>query len=324
MNSHPFHQGELVAQDRVGVRERLAGLSAIRDFMPDQHRKFFSELPFLFVGALDDGGQPWATLLAGPPGFVTAPDPRLLRIAGSPLPGDPLEGMLLPGRHLGGLGLAPTTRRRNRVNGIIAASEDGVLQVDVKQSFGNCPQYIQQREHVHVAPRTVPLAERRATLDTRDRALIGGADTFFIASANVAAEAGQARGIDVSHRGGRPGFVLVEDGNTLAAPDFIGNFYFNTVGNLLCESRAGLLFIDFDNGDLLHLAVDTEIVWDGPQVERFAGAERLLRFRIREVVRNLGALPFRWSEPLPARQLARTGNWAEAVGTERAGQADPL
>ncbi len=40
----PFHTGELAIQERAGVREQVAGFGsrAIRTFMPDQHREFFS------------------------------------------------------------------------------------------------------------------------------------------------------------------------------------------------------------------------------------------------------------------------------------------
>ncbi|NYE59322.1 hypothetical protein FHW58_000474 [Duganella sp. 1224] len=310
----PFHAAELAIQERVGVREQMAGAAAfIRDHMPDQHRDFFHELPFFFLGALDAGGQPWATMLAADPGFIVTPDARTLQIHGGMLPGDPLTGQLRPGAHVGGLGLAPATRRRNRVNGEIVAADNGTLRIAVTQSFGNCPQYIQHRQH-SAAPtdgRAVRVL-RAATLTDADRALIARADTFFIASANMAADAGRGRGVDVSHRGGRPGFVRVDDERTLTSPEFVGNFFFNTMGNLLAYPRAGLLFIDFERGDMLHLAVEGEIIWDGPQLQAFAGAERLLRFHVREVVRNVGALPFRWSAPQPAAQVARTGNWSEA------------
>ena len=258
MASPRFHAGELRAQARAGVPEQFAqrAAAAIRDHMPEQHRQFFSQLPFFFLGALDAHRQPWATVLAGEPGFITAPDARTLRIAGGLLPGDPLQGQLLPGRHVGGLGLVPATRRRNRVNGVIEAVDGGVLSVAVEQSFGNCPQYIQQREPHFEAPRAEPLVMRAATLNAQDRALIARADTFFIASANLDAQAGAARGVDVSHRGGRPGFVHAGADGTLLAPDFVGNFFFNTLGNLAEYPRAGLLFVDFDSGDLLHLAVD--------------------------------------------------------------------
>ena len=42
--------------------------------------------------------------------------------------------------------------------------------------------------------------------------------------------------MDISHRGGRPGFVRV-DGDVLTIPDFRGNRYFNTLSNLLLEQR---------------------------------------------------------------------------------------
>jgi ferredoxin-NADP reductase/predicted pyridoxine 5'-phosphate oxidase superfamily flavin-nucleotide-binding protein len=313
MDTPRFHAGELAIQERVGVHMEGAA-TGIRDYMPDQHRRFFGELPFFFIGALDAAGQPWASMLAADPGFITTPDERTLRIDGGMLPGDPLQGQLLPGRYLGGLGLAPLTRRRNRVNGLIEAADGGALRVAVMQSFGNCPQYIQQREQRAAPPRPQALVLRSRALSLEDRALIEGADTFFIASANLDEAAGQARGVDVSHRGGRPGFVRIDDERTLVAPEFVGNFFFNTLGNLARNPRAGLLFIDFDKGDLLHLAVEGEIVWDDPQLPAFAGAERLLRFHVREVVRNVGALPFRWSAARPATQLARTGNWREAAG----------
>ncbi|MFS2003520.1 pyridoxamine 5'-phosphate oxidase family protein [Duganella sp. CT11-25] len=311
----PFHADELAIQQRVGVREQMAGAAAfIRDFMPDQHRQFFEELPFFFIGALDAAGQPWATMLTSYPGFIAAPDAHTLDIDGGMLAGDPLQGQLRVGDYIGGLGLAPTTRRRNRVNGVIAAAGEDGIRVDVTQSFGNCPQYIQHRQHSAVpdaATRKVQVV-RGTTLSAQDRELIARADTFFIASANLDADAGKGRGVDVSHRGGRPGFVRIDDERTLTSPEFVGNFFFNTMGNLLGHPRAGLLFIDFERGDMLHLAVEGEIIWDGPQVQAFAGAERLLRFHIREVVRNVGALPFRWTDPQPAMQNARTGNWTEA------------
>ncbi|OEZ97355.1 pyridoxamine 5'-phosphate oxidase family protein [Duganella sp. HH101] len=323
MDTSPFHAGELAIQQRVGVREQMAGAGAagVRDYMPDQHRQFFGELPLFFIGALDAAGQPWATMLVNDAGFITTPDARTLHIAGGMLAGDPLQGQLRVGAHLGGLGLVPTTRRRNRVNGVIEAMDAGGMRVAVSQSFGNCPQYIQDRVQTPVAAAPVAQVSRAAALSAEDRALIARADTFFIASANLDAQAGRGQGVDVSHRGGRPGFVRVDDERTLTSPEFVGNFFFNTLGNLLGHPRAGLLFIDFESGDMLHVAVEAEIIWEGPQLKAFAGAEQLLRFHVREVVRNVGALPFRWSAPKPASQVARTGSWEEA---DRAQQAAAL
>ncbi|WP_269503669.1 pyridoxamine 5'-phosphate oxidase family protein [Burkholderia sp. IMCC1007] len=141
-------------------------------------------------------------------------------------------------------------------------------------------------------------------LSDADRALLAQADTFFVASANTSVDAGSARGADVSHRGGMPGFVRVDDAHTLTTPDFSGNRFFNTLGNLQHDPRAGLLFVDFDSGDLLYVAADAEIVWDGPLVASFAGAQRVVRFHVREVRRTRRVLPFRWSAVEPAPQFA--------------------
>ena len=319
----PFHVGELAAQERWGVRERMnvEARRGIRDFMPDQHRKFFSEQPFMVLGGLDASGQPWATLRFGEAGFVTTPDEHTLRIAGRAPAGDPLgNDAWQVGALIGALGIQPATRRRNRVNGVITARDADAITVAVSQSFGNCNKYIQSRAPTYDAavietPDTDAVPEVSLSLSDADRALIGRADTLFIASANAASEAGYARGADVSHRGGKPGFVRVDEDGALTLPDFTGNLFFNTIGNLMLDPRAGLLFPDFENGDLVFMAVDAEIIWEGAELASFAGAERLMRFHVREVRRSRHALPFRWSAVQYAPQLARTGTWESQPAT---------
>nr|MDQ2803522.1 pyridoxamine 5'-phosphate oxidase family protein [Pseudomonadota bacterium] len=104
------------------------------------------------------------------------------------------------------------------------------------QSFGNCAQYIQAREVGQPAASVSVLTERLGGVDMEARGLIEGADTFFVGS-------GAYGGLDMSHRGGRPGFVRV-DGDVLTVPDFAGNRYFNTHGNFAVNPRAALLFAD--------------------------------------------------------------------------------
>jgi ferredoxin-NADP reductase len=106
--------------------------------------------------------------------------------------------------------------------------------------------------------------------------------------------------------------VGVLDDRSLVTPDFVGNFFFNTLGNLAVEPRAGLAFPDFATGDLLLAACHAEVQWEGPEVEAFAGAERLVRFHLTRIVRLEGVLPFRGGGPSYARELARTGTWEEA------------
>ncbi|MDB5359592.1 MAG: hypothetical protein JWO51_889 [Rhodospirillales bacterium] len=305
----PFHAGELAIQRRLGIDEKMdrAGRRSIRTYMPDQHREFFAQLPFILAGTVDPDGQPWASILTGRPGFLATPDDRTLTIAARPLPGDPAT--LVPGAAIGLLGIEPPTRRRNRANGTVTRADADGITVAIRQSFGNCPKYIQARtpEPFEPAPGMVPPRES-AGLDDADRARIAAADTFFIATAHAAAEAGAAGGADVSHRGGKPGFVRVE-GDRLTFPDFVGNFLFNTLGNLALEPRAGLLIPDYATGDLLYLAARAEIIWDGPEVDAWEGAQRLVRLDVTRAIRLAGALPFRWSAPEYSPALERTGIW---------------
>ena len=232
-----FHEGELAWQERTGARARLAqaGPRVIRDHMPEQHREFFAQLPLLVAGTVDAQGQPWASVLAGPPGFVDSPDPRQLVVRAQPFPHDPLAESLGVGSPIGLLGIEPHTRRRNRLNGHVVRRDAAGFAVHVDQSFGNCPKYIQARKPEFVARGgAAPTAHRLDALDEPARALIARADTFFIATAHPLAARSDtpAFGVDVSHRGGKPGFVRVDGNSSLTVPDFLGNFFFNTLGNL--------------------------------------------------------------------------------------------
>lgn len=317
-----FHEGEQAIQARVGVRERMSEIGArvIRSYMPEQHRQFFTQLPFLIAGTVDGVGQPWASALAGPAGFVTSPDPEHLAVQALPLLHDPLAQTLVSGAPIGLLGLEPHTRRRNRMNGVVGEVDAHGFSVKVSQSFGNCPQYIQAREPEFVGANggAAPVLHWADQLDDAAMELIRQADTFYIATAHPTAHvhAGtapygpeRARGVDVSHRGGKPGFVRVDGPGMLTVPDFSGNFFFNTLGNITIEPRAGLLFIDFLTGDLLQVSVRAEIIWDGAELAGFQGAERLLRLAVTSVRRMPAALPLRWGPAALSPVLARTGDW---------------
>lgn len=314
-----FHPGECRVQARVGVRDRMAaiGENAIRTSMPEQHRTFFAQLPFVMVGSMDAEGQPWASVLTNPPGFIVSPDARHLLIRARPAVFDPLYETLATGAPIALLGIEQSTRRRNRMNGRVERMDDDGFLVGVQQSFGNCPKYIQSRQVEYRAVES-PGAVHSATvhfataLNEATRQIVARADTLFIATAHPDAHRGTARshGVDVSHRGGKPGFVRAAGDDTLILPDFTGNRFFNTLGNVMLNPRAGLLFIDFETGDLLYIAADAQIVFDSPEVDAFAGAERLLRFGIRHVRHVVGSLPLRWSGEVQISPfLANTGDW---------------
>lgn len=296
-----FHADEATAQARAG--HILGETPAIRSFMPDQHRGFFAGLPYLLVGTADASGAPVATLLTGEPGFVHSQDATHLAISAALDPADPASRFLIPGAETGILGIDLATRRRNRANGRIVRRDRDGLTVAIDQSFGNCPQYIQRRD-VEPMPRQPGPTEILSALDAEAGALIDAADTLFVATRSR--DGLRDGGADISHRGGRPGFVR-RRGDVLTVPDFSGNRYFNTLGNLVGEPRAALLFLDFTSGDLLVLQGRTAIDWAGADAAGLLGAQRSWAFTMTAGWRRRAAVPLRWSAPEPAAQIARTG-----------------
>lgn len=156
---------------------------------------------------------------------------------------------------------------------MVADRDPTGLTLAVQKSFGNCPQYIQTRM-VRAQEREPQPAEVLPGLDETARERIARSDTFFATASPSSIET--AGGLDMSHRGGRPGFVRI-DGQTLTIPDFRGNRAYNTFGNILGEPRASLLFIDFEAGDLLQLQGRAVIDWEPPATIRATGAERARR-----------------------------------------------
>jgi predicted pyridoxine 5'-phosphate oxidase superfamily flavin-nucleotide-binding protein len=288
----PFHAGELIAQTLAEVDPPGAG--GIRPFMPDQHRAFFALLPYLFMATTDVDGWPVATVLTGQPGFVQSPDPTTLTVAALPRAGEPGAELFVAGRSFGALGLDFATRRRNRVNGLITAAGQGGLTLQVLQSFGNCPQYIQTRAVKAGLASPVP-AEAIAFPIPEVLAQIARADTMFVAT-NAGGQRGDLEngGVDISHRGGLPGFVKAV-GDVLTIPDFRGNRFFNTLGNLVLDPRAALLFVDFETGDLLHVQGRVEIDWEPPASGWPEGVQRQWRLKVERAWRRPAALPLRWS-----------------------------
>ncbi len=314
----PFHEGEVALQRTVGVAERMEafGRRVIRDFMPDQHRDFYRQLPFIVLGSVDSSGDTWVTLLSGKPGFMTSPDPKHLAFGAHPAPQDPAMASLANGAAVGLLGIELHTRRRNRMNGSVQNLTDQGFEIAVEHAFGNCPQYIQLRDFTFMrepddfagvpAPQTVDMNNPHA------RAIISAADTFFVSSYVDDAE---GRHVDASHRGGKAGFVRINADGSLTIPDFAGNLHFNTLGNLLLNPRAGLVFPDFATGDMLHLTGDAELLLDSDEIAAFQGAERLWAFRPRKVVLRPAALPLRFALRADgwSPNSLMTGDWEQAA-----------
>ncbi|MGY5452547.1 pyridoxamine 5'-phosphate oxidase family protein [Agarivorans sp. MS3-6] len=289
-----FHQGELSVQQRVGVADiaKAIGDKAIRAYMPEQHRTFFSQQPLLYAGVLDNQGHPWATPILGEQGFVSSPNSTTLSIEARALIEYAQVAQLSVGDSIGLLGLELTTRRRNRVNGLVAYTSEQALRFEVQQSFGNCPKYIQKRElkpsvfNQAFVPKAADFREL-AVSDVVLEQVLRHCDTFFIASRAAALNRGDSDGVDISHRGGKPGFIHVHKGSngkmpSLVFPDFSGNNLFNTLGNIVADPRVGLYIPDFETGCSFWIKGKASIIWDVSQLKPYPGAQRFVQVSIEQ------------------------------------------
>ena len=265
----PYHEGERLVQERLNEEaEAQRNGRAISNSIVHGAFRFIENQPLAVIGSVSDGGKAHASLVFGEPGFAQVIDDRALELhlertivhEDDPclqnLERDPRAGLLF---------IEPATRRRLRVNGRV--QRDGNrLRIDVDEAYPNCPKYIRRR---HLATRIgeASVNETRTahgtTLGADEAALILGSDTFFVASSNPKG------GVDVSHRGGEPGFTELVDERTLRIPDYPGNRMYNTLGNFAIHPEAGATFLDFESGRVLMLGGKAEIVWsvDGRETE---------------------------------------------------------
>lgn len=119
-----------------------------------------------------------------------------------------------------------------------------------------------------------------AGLGEAQSAMIERADMFFLATA---APDGQP---DCSFKGGRPGFVRVLSPVEIAWPDYDGNGQFRSLGNLLANPQAGLLFVDWERPSRLRVNGVARVAADDPLIGTWPGAQQVVRLAVRQVFPN--------------------------------------
>ena len=277
----PYHDGELLVQQRTGEElQAKQNAGVISDRIIPGAIPFLAQQSMVVLGSVDADQNVWASVLFGRPGFVSAADDRAVDFDLSQAgydEHDPFWANIAGDPRVGMLAIELATRRRLRVNGNLTRVNDEKLRLDVIEAYPNCPQYIQRRHIAQLWGESRNGIEPRSggILSPPQRASLGAADTFFVASAHP------ERGVDVSHRGGNPGFVEVLDERTLRVPDYAGNSMFNTLGNFVANPRAGLLFIDFDANRTLQLVGTPEIRWElDESSDRTGGTRRYWDFTV--------------------------------------------
>lgn len=126
-------------------------------------------------------------------------------------------------------------------------------------------------------------------IDDDRKAFIESRDFFFLST--VGADGWPT----VSYKGGPTGVVHVEDEHTIVFPSYDGNGMFLSMGNIEGHdieghasggAKIGLLFIDFETPNRLRLHASATVHADDPAMERFPGAELIVRGRVENVFPN--------------------------------------
>jgi predicted pyridoxine 5'-phosphate oxidase superfamily flavin-nucleotide-binding protein len=114
-----------------------------------------------------------------------------------------------------------------------------------------------------------------------DRAFIGGASYFFLATADAEGRP------DCSFKGGMPGFVAITGPSELAFPDYDGNGMFKSLGNILVNAEIGMLFIAM-HGKPQRLRVNgtAMVSREDPLLDRTVGAQLMIRVTARVIFPN--------------------------------------
>lgn len=272
------HPGETDLQSRAGVSGRLWGSAHVGRTIPPVAAEFIGAQRLAVIGARDDEGRVWAGVLAGAPGFLSARDETTVVAAAVPGPLDPLAGAFDDGRDAGMLVIDFTTRRRMRINGTATREGDRLIMA-TEQVYANCPKYIQMREPADASASQAPDRTVADELTAAQRAWIESSDTLFIASQ------ADPYGTDTSHRGGHPGFVTASSARHLSWPEYSGNLMYMTLGNLEVDSRAGLLFVDWERGATLQLTGRARTDWERQVVD----------FDVEQVIQVAAAVPLTWT-----------------------------
>jgi hypothetical protein len=308
------HEGEQAIQRQAGEGGPGWGSPMFGPEIPQGFGPFIRDQRMLVIGGADDDGAIWSTIVDGPTGFAEPVDERTVVIDALPAPGDPLREVFRTERQIGVLALQPQTRRRIRMNGIARRDGDHLV-MRTEQVLGNCPKYLQTRTIKETAPRGAGPAVTGEELSTDQQRWIEGADTFFIASLSP------EHGADSSHRGGMPGFVTVVNPRKIVWPDYTGNQFYMTLGNMHLNPAAGLLFLDWENGHTLQLTGQGRIDWNPAGAQKYPGALRVVEFDIAKVVQIDHASSLRWEFHAYSRvnPPARADGWAAGPSQDGSG-----
>jgi predicted pyridoxine 5'-phosphate oxidase superfamily flavin-nucleotide-binding protein len=274
-----FHPGEQAIHTLLDVSAEAHHLEGmIRERLAPAAMRMLPAFGFVLATSIDSSGNVWTSFLTGPTGFRSVVSDRVILL--STISDNRFLNNIRDNNEVGLLFISFEARVRLRVNGVVVVENDRLV-LTVKQSYFNCPKYIQTRKFEFSHQNYAGRASEGASLSDPHIKIIQEADTFFISTYVV------AQGADCSHRGGSPGFVEILDHQTIQWKDYPGNNLYNTIGNLYLNPNCGLLFIDFPNNRILQLTGTARFVVTDQD-------SRSVVFTLKRINDISDATPFNW------------------------------
>lgn len=313
-----WHSGEITVQEMVGVSTASRPNPTSLEFPPAHGSRIASNHLFS-LGALDDEGRPWSTIWGGERGFAKRIakgileiralvdrqyDPVAQALLDSTPQGELARPVATKQKFISGVSIDFDSRDRVKVMGRLLTGEardydDKVgeiqLAMAVQESTGNCPKYINKRDvRAHVpSPR---LVSHSLPLPQQAVDLIHKTDIIFISSTN-------GDSMDTNHRGGPAGFVRVasneaarEDGSggmVLVYPEYSGNRFYQSLGNLYLNPKIGIAVPDFETSNVLYLTGTAELLLGEQAATVMPHCKLALQIRVHAARLVADGLPFR-------------------------------
>jgi len=163
----------------------------------------------------------------------------------------------------------------------IGKTGDAQLVVQITQSLGNCPKYL-NKKRIESYPNAKPrLVSDEPLLTEAAINHVHSADMFFIASRGP-------EDMDCNHRGGPPGFIRVQQPSgpsepqcsVIVWPEYSGNNLYQTLGNIVYDPKIGIVIPDFTTGNVLYLSGHAEILLNQAATTVIQKTKLAVRFTI--------------------------------------------
>lgn len=281
MKNRVFHEGEICIQEKADERDlAIQNSQMINDVIPKAVWEYIENQSLAYLGSIDSDEFPWACQIVCKGAIRVIENGKKVLLSKDKIWHEDNEQFLQNINNNPKIGLLlfdSEKRRRYRINGRISQHNE-YYEITVLEANPNCPQYIQRRKLISIhkdLAKDIPSKIKFHTFTEQIEKILRSIDTFIVSSCNPNGE------VDISHRGGKAGFILVKDNRTLRIPDYSGNGLFNTLGNFKINPKAGLFIQDYDTGILLHLIGTVTINFNDDDVEvNTGGTGRFWDFRL--------------------------------------------